>query len=153
MEQIFQAHEDLHRKYVVLENQEKQAVRRVNAEDRSHYTMLTDCLQPVLEEEWRMGTGFESLGDVVEELRNITQNPVNTSELDEKLTRIEPSALSDTASVGSQRGRRRRSSERSLGSVCSSRASSAESQAEGNNSRPSSRNRDCLLYTSDAADE
>ena len=97
-----------------------------------------------------MGPAFERLHEVAEELQKIVEDPVKVPDTEESLLMNHRPALSTTSSIESLRreGRFRRSSDRSLDSVCSSQASiasSAESLGEGDygvNLRLSSTNKD-----------
>ena len=99
-----------------MEEQERKATRAINVEERSHYTMLANCLKPVLEEEWKMGAVFERLHEVSEELQKIVEDPVKVPDTEESLLMNHRPALSTTSSIESLRreGRFRRSSAKSF---------------------------------------
>jgi len=61
-------HEELHSKYVALEDQERKAVRRINEEERLHYSSLLQYFKPVMDEQCSMIPSLEKLREIQEEL-------------------------------------------------------------------------------------
>ena len=61
----------------VLEEQERQAVRRISSQERSHYSTLAACLKPVISEELTMLTEIEQLDEVMEKVGRIIADPAN----------------------------------------------------------------------------
>ena len=73
--QIEQQTRDLYIKYRVLEEQERQAVRRINMEERAQFCGFAACLRPVLCEEIAMMAELESIGEVVDTMGRIVRDP------------------------------------------------------------------------------
>lgn len=67
--------QDVSDKYLLLEETEKQAVRRALIEERSRYCLFVSCLRPVVEEELQMLQEISHLQEIVESLSKMTSNP------------------------------------------------------------------------------
>ena len=143
---IEQATQDLHIKYKVLEEQERQAVRRITTEERSHFCTFAACLKPVVEEEYTMLGEIQQLDEVMDKLSRIIADPHNVPDTSDQVINdmkasgesfcfATPPSSPGGSALGSRRG-----SLRSLNSVSSSRASSAASIADERESCPLTRN-------------
>ncbi|KAH8018330.1 hypothetical protein HPB51_002778 [Rhipicephalus microplus] len=60
---------------LLLEEAEKQAVRRALVEERARYCLLVACLTPVLEEELLMLQETSHLQEILDSLAKLTRNP------------------------------------------------------------------------------
>jgi len=75
VQQIEQQTRELYIKYRVLEEQERQAVRRINMEERAQFCGFAACLKPVLSEELAVMSEIENIGEVVDNLATIIRDP------------------------------------------------------------------------------
>jgi len=75
VQQIEQQTRELYIKYRVLEEQERQAVRRINMEERAQFCGFAACLKPVLSEELTVMAEIENIGEVVDSLATIIRDP------------------------------------------------------------------------------
>jgi len=75
VQQIEQQTRELYIKYRVLEEQERQAVRRINMEERAQFCGFAACLKPVLSEELAVMSEIENIGEMVDNLATIIRDP------------------------------------------------------------------------------
>ncbi|XP_069776986.1 protein MTSS 1-like isoform X2 [Narcine bancroftii] len=73
--QLDSALQDVNDKYLLLEETEKQAVRRALIEERSRFCALVSMLRPVVEEEMSMLGEVTHLQTIADDLTNLTMDP------------------------------------------------------------------------------
>ncbi|XP_064466579.1 protein MTSS 2-like isoform X2 [Ornithodoros turicata] len=77
--------QDVSDKYLLLEETEKQAVRRALIEERSRYCTFVSCLRPVVEEELQMLQEISHLQEIVDCLTKMTVNPQHLPSMSEQV--------------------------------------------------------------------
>eukprot|EP00092_Neocalanus_flemingeri_P003889 GFUD01004186.1.p1 GENE.GFUD01004186.1~~GFUD01004186.1.p1 ORF type:complete len:238 (+),score=80.37 GFUD01004186.1:28-714(+) len=75
--QIEEESNDLHTEHQVMESQERQAVRRINLEERSQFCQFAACVGQVVEEEVAVLGQIESIKDVLDTMGTIIADPLN----------------------------------------------------------------------------
>ncbi|XP_059826935.1 protein MTSS 1-like isoform X11 [Hypanus sabinus] len=73
--QLDSALQDVNDKYLLLEETEKQAVRRALVEERSRFCAFVSMLRPVVEEEMSMLGEVTHLQTIADDLANLTMDP------------------------------------------------------------------------------
>ncbi|XP_056154025.1 protein MTSS 1-like [Lampris incognitus] len=73
--QLDSAMQDVSDKYILLEETEKQAVRRVLVEERSRFCCFVSMLRPVVEEEMTMLEEITHLQNLTDDLKALTMDP------------------------------------------------------------------------------
>ncbi|KAF7652203.1 hypothetical protein LDENG_00099660 [Lucifuga dentata] len=73
--QLDSAMQDISDKYLLLEETEKQAVRKVLVEERSRFCCFVSMLKPVVEEEMSMLGEITHLQTLTEDLKTLTMDP------------------------------------------------------------------------------
>ncbi|CAN7992435.1 unnamed protein product [Ixodes hexagonus] len=86
--------QDVSDKYLLLEETEKQAVRRALIEERSRFCLLVACLRPVVREELLMLHEIAHLEEIVDSLARLTADPQRLPSASEQQSGARPSVLS-----------------------------------------------------------
>ena len=139
--QIDENTKQLYTEYRVLEKQERQAVRRINMEERSQFCDFAACVKQVVAEEVAVMEEMESVRGVLENINRIISDPHNMPDTADKVINdiIESgtnySFDTPTSSAnGSLRGSRC-GSLRSINSLVNSRSNSPLCISENNQIR------------------
>ena len=77
--------DDLYTEYQVLEKQERQAVRRINLEERSQFCDFAACVKQVVVEEVAVMEEMESVREVLEDMTKIIDDPHNMPDTADKV--------------------------------------------------------------------
>ena len=128
--QIEENTSELYTNYRVLEKQERQAVRRINLEERSQYCEFAACMRQVVAEEMKILEEMQGQREVLEIMNKILDDPHNMPDTADKvITDIMESGTNysfdtPTSSIqGSLRGSRC-GSLRSISSLVNARSNS-----------------------------
>ena len=138
--QIEEKSGELYTEYQVLEKQERQAVRRINLEERSQFCDFAACVKQVVVEEVAVMEEMESIKEVLESMDTIIDDPQNIPDTTDVMNDIMKSGTNysfDTptsSANGSLRGSRC-GSLTSISSLVNSRSNSPLHISENNERR------------------
>ncbi|XP_032377666.1 protein MTSS 1 [Etheostoma spectabile] len=93
--QLDSAKQDVSDKYLLLEETEKQAVRKALVEERSRFCCFVSMLKPVVEEEMSMLGEITHLQTLTDDLKTLTMDPHKLPASSEQVRPSEPSRPPD----------------------------------------------------------